>query len=134
MSIDTTNSIANYQRPVDLLAISKRQKPTTQAAETVKPSFKEMFSQEMASSSGVNFSKHASARLFSRGIELNDQEISKISTAIDKAQTKGSRETLVLAEKYALVVSVEDRTVVTAFGRDNLRDGVVTSIDSAVIL
>ena len=33
-----------------------------------------------------------------------------------------------------LVVSVENRTVITAFDRDQLRDGVVTSIDSAVII
>lgn len=134
MSINTNSTIGNYQRPVDLLAISKRQQPATSVSDAGKGSFKEMFSREMAGNQGVTFSKHASARLYSRGIELSDQEVSRISDAINKAQTKGSRETLVLAEKYALVVSVEDRTVVTAFGRDNLRDGIVTSIDSAVIL
>jgi len=53
---------------------------------------------------------------------------------VDKAQNRGSKETLILTDEFALVVSVKDRTVVTAFDRDNLRDGVVTSIDSAVIL
>ena len=133
MSIDVNTTVANYQRPVELLEIARRNK-TAPAQETGKTSFKEMFSQELAGQRAVNFSKHASARLFSRGIELKDADVSRIADAIDKAKSKGSKETLVLAEKYALVVSVEDRTVVTAFGRDNLRDGVVTSIDSAVIL
>ncbi len=134
MSIDSTARVANYQRPVDLLEISKRGTETQTANKQQKSSFKEMFSQELAGSKEVNFSKHASARLFSRGIELSDDEVNQIANAIDKAGTKGSRETLVLADKYALVVSVPDRTVVTAFDRENLRDGVVTSIDSAVIL
>ncbi|UCD18666.1 MAG: flagellar protein, partial [Candidatus Zixiibacteriota bacterium] len=30
--------------------------------------------------------------------------------------------------------SVENRTIVTALHRDNLREGIVTSIDSAIIL
>jgi flagellar operon protein len=134
MSLNASASIANYQRPVDLLDISRRQKPEAAVKESGKASFKEMFSRELAGSRNVSFSKHASARLFSRGIELSDGDVTRIADAVDKAGSKGSRETLVLAKDYALVVSVEDRTVVTAFGRDNLRDGVVTSIDSAVIL
>ncbi|MBU0983215.1 MAG: hypothetical protein KKA42_05055 [candidate division Zixibacteria bacterium] len=85
-------------------------------------------------SAEVSFSKHASQRLHSRGIALSDEQLTKISAAVDKAEAKGSRETLILTDDAALVVAVKNRTVITAFDRDNLRDGVVTSIDSAVIL
>lgn len=133
MSIGSGVRITNYQRPVDLLEIAQRGKQP-EAAKTDDGSFKEMFSKELAGTRGVNFSKHASARLYSRGIELSNEDLGKVADAIDKAETKGSKETLILADEYALLVSVKDRTVVTAFGKDSLREGVVTSIDSAVIL
>lgn len=82
----------------------------------------------------VQFSAHARARLHSRGVELNEDKLNALSDAIDKAEAKGSKESLVLSDDAAYVVSVKNRTVITAFDRDNLRDGVFTSIDSAVIL
>lgn len=125
--------ISNYQRPVDLLEISRRGKlPTAEASG--KNSFEQMFSQELAGSRGVTFSKHASERLYSRGIEIGNELMGRIAGAIDKAELKGSKETLILTDDAALVVSVKNRTVITAFDRENLREGVVTSIDSAVIL
>ncbi|MCK4373485.1 MAG: flagellar biosynthesis protein, partial [candidate division Zixibacteria bacterium] len=57
-----------------------------------------------------------------------------IAGAIDKADAKGSKETLILSDDAAFVVSVPNRTVITVFDRDNLREGVVTAIDSAVII
>lgn len=127
--------INNYQRPVNLLEIAQRGKqtnPDKQAAGDL--AFKQVFSEELAGKRGVTFSKHASERLFSRGIEMPQDRLNQISDAIDKAETKGSKETLILTDDTALVVSVKNRTVITAFDTQNLRDGIVTSIDSAVIL
>jgi flagellar operon protein len=126
--------ISNYQRPVDLLEIAKRGKPEAAAAKSGQTSFKEMFSLELSGGRDVTFSKHASQRLHSRGIELSDEQLTKVADAVDKAAAKGSKETLVLTDDAALVVSVVNRTVITAFDREHLREGVVTSIDSAVII
>lgn len=127
--------ITNYQRPVDLLKIAERkEQPASTAGQTKDASFKEMFSRELAGDRNVTFSKHASERLFSRGITLGPEKLNRLADAIDKAAAKGSKETLVLTDEAALVVSVKNRTVITAFDRDNLKDGVVTSIDSAVII
>ncbi|MEW5993975.1 MAG: TIGR02530 family flagellar biosynthesis protein [Candidatus Zixiibacteriota bacterium] len=121
------------QQPVNLIELSQR---TTQPAggQTRESSFKEMFSQELAADRNVSFSRHARQRLFSRGVKLSDNSLNGLAEAIDKAQTKGSKETLVLTDQAAFVVSVPNRTVITVFDRDNLREGVVTSIDSAVIV
>ena len=127
-------SVTNYQRPVNLLEIAEHGRLPGKPKETDGQSFREMFSREMAADQSVLFSKHASRRLFSRNIELTDEQLGRIAGAIDKASGKGSRETLVLLDDTALVVSVQNRTVVTVFDRENLRDGVVTSIDSAVIV
>ncbi len=127
------NTVQMHQRPVNLIDIANGNKPA-RADKASEGSFKEMFSRELAGDRDVHFSKHASQRLFSRGIEVSDEMLEGLAGAIDRAAGKGSRETLVLTDNAALVVSVPNRTVVTAFDRDNLRDGVVTSIDSAVIL
>ena len=126
--------INNYTRPVNLLEIAQRNKPNQAAPRSGPASFKEMFSSELAAGREVLFSKHASQRLHSRGIELSDEQLNRIADAVDKASAKGSRETLILADDAALVVSVPNRTVITAFDREHLREGVVTSIDSAVII
>jgi len=126
--------ISNYQRPVDLLKIAERRTTPETTRETKESSFKDMFSKELAADRQVSFSKHASERLFSRGITLSPEKLNRLADAIDKAAAKGSKETLVLTDEAAMVVSVKNRTVITAFDRENLRDGVVTSIDSAVII
>ncbi|MEA2031779.1 MAG: TIGR02530 family flagellar biosynthesis protein [candidate division Zixibacteria bacterium] len=133
MKVNQPIQIQHYQHPVDLINIAKHGKSET-ATNANKTSFKDMFSHELAESKQLSFSKHAQQRLFSRGVELSDEKLSKIVDAVDRADSKGSKETLVLTEDVALVVSVENRTVITAFDRDNLRDGIVTSIDSAVVL
>lgn len=126
--------INNYQRPVNLLEIANRNQSGGTVSEAKGTSFKEMFSKELAESRNLSFSKHASERLFSRGINLDEPLVNKIADAVDKAEEKGSKETLILTDDAALVVSIKNRTVVTAFDKENLKEGVVTSIDSAVIL
>jgi len=105
-------------------------KPVTKNGED----FRTAFSNELSRAKSLNFSKHASQRLYSRGIEMSDDRLTKLSGAVDKAAEKGSKESLILDDSAAYVVSVPNRTVITAFDRNNLREGVFTSIDSAIIL
>lgn len=81
----------------------------------------------------VKFSAHATTRLASRGIRLSDVELGKLREAVDMAAAKGARDALVMVGDVALVVSVTNRTVVTALDRDSARAHVFTNIDSAVI-
>ncbi len=80
----------------------------------------------------LKFSGHAVKRLNLRGIQFTPQGLERIEQAVDRAADKGSRDALVLAGGLALVVSVENRTVVTVMNRDNMQESVVTNIDSAV--
>ncbi len=134
MSTGNAVRINNYQRPFDLSEVVSRGKTKLDRSENTEGTFKEMFSRELADSRGVVFSRHARERLYSRGIEFSDEQLTRVAEALDKAEAKGSKETLILTDETALVVSVANRTVITAFDRENLREGVVTSIDSAVIL
>ena len=81
----------------------------------------------------VKWSAHAAARLKQRGISLTDTQLARLETAVDKAASKGSRDALVMMDDTAMVVSVKNRTVITALAKDQARDNVFTNIDSAVI-
>ncbi|HDL03497.1 MAG TPA: flagellar protein [candidate division Zixibacteria bacterium] len=127
--------VTDFNREVNLLEIvNKNKADQNQSVDKKAESFKETFSKEIARTNNVNFSKHAQQRLFSRGIEMTDQKLDQLSQAIDKAAGKGSKDTLILDDNAAYVASVPTRTIITAFSRTNLQEGVFTSIDSAVIL
>ena len=82
----------------------------------------------------LKFSAHAKARLSSRGIELSPDEIVKMQEAIHKVGQKGSKESLILTDKAAFVVSVKNNTVITAMDRDSMKENVFTNIDSTVMI
>lgn len=88
-------------------------------------------SQDQASD--IQFSKHAEKRLASRNIQLDHQGIQRLSQAVDQAAAKGSKESLVLMDNVAYVVSVKNRMVITAVDDQSMQDNVFTNIDSAVI-
>jgi flagellar operon protein len=82
---------------------------------------------------GLKFSKHAQERLDSRQIRLNDTDMASLQRAVSRAEEKGAKDSLVLLRDLAFIVSVTNRTVVTAVDGDHIRDNVFTNIDSAVI-
>ena len=86
-----------------------------------------------ANTSGLKFSKHALNRLASRGLKLDQADLEKLGAAVDAARSKGANESLVLMDELALIVSVKNRTVITAMAAGETRGNVFTSIDSTVI-
>lgn len=98
-------------------------------------SFADLLKQAQTTGDGsaLRFSAHAQTRIQSRQIQLGSLEMQRIENAVQKAAGKGSRESLVLLDQTALVVSVPNRTVITVVDKDNLRQNVFTNIDSAVI-
>lgn len=85
-------------------------------------------------SEGVKFSQHAVDRMMSRGISFNNQDISKLNEAIQRAETKGGKDTLVLMNDAALIVSVKNKTVVTVMDKNALKENVFTNIDSTIVM
>ena len=79
----------------------------------------------------LKFSRHARERLEMRQVTLNDSHLERLHDAVARAGEKGARESLILLDELALVVSVRNRTVITAVPPKP--KGVVTEIDSAVI-
>ena len=81
----------------------------------------------------VKFSSHAAKRLESRNIQLSDIELGKLQEAVEKAEAKGAKDSLVLMDKTAFIVNVPNKTVVTAMLIDERGDNVFTNIDSVVL-
>lgn len=82
----------------------------------------------------LKVSGHAQTRLQSRNIALGQEEWDRVLSGVDRAAAKGSKESLVLLDDIALVVSVRNRTVITAVDKAQLKENVFTNIDSAVIV
>lgn len=82
----------------------------------------------------LKLSSHAAQRLNERKIHLNSATMAKINDAIDKAEAKGVEDTLILTPDAALIVSVKNRTVITAMDKNSLIGNVFTNIDGAVII
>lgn len=94
-----------------------------------KNDFSAIFKEELEK---VKFSNHALKRLESRNIHLGEDQINKIQTAIEKAESKGARDSLVMMNNTALIVNIPNKTVVTAVTIEEGNDNVFTNIDSVV--
>jgi flagellar operon protein len=107
---------------------------TTRTPPTEAPG--QSFADALAQAGGsqpLQFSRHALARVQRRGIELDATTLGRLSDGVTRAASKGSRDSLVLVDSTAFVVSVSSRTVITAVGSEHMKDNVFTNIDSAVI-
>lgn len=112
-------------------AIATRQPARQQPAKSVGES---PFARMLEQSQGVKFSQHAQDRLKARNITFSQDQLQQLAGAVSSVAQKGGRESLVMMGDAALVVSISNRTVVTAMDRSQMKGNVFTNIDSAVVL
>lgn len=110
------------------------QNPATKNNAALKTNFSELLNRELLPDKEIKFSKHALERLHDRKIVLSSGKIDKLNEAMEKAEAKGSKESLILMDDLAFVVSIKNRTVITAVDGSSIKDNVFTNIDSAVIV
>ena len=94
-----------------------------------KVAFGDVLNQEL---SRLKFSAHAQSRLTSREIHLSQEDMMRLETAVARAESKGANSSLVLLRDTAFIVSVRNKTVITAANGDQLKENIFTNIDSAV--
>ncbi len=97
-----------------------------------KPHFQEQFQGSLKRLESLRFSDHAVKRLMDRGVELTSDKAQRLVDAVETAREKGARDSLILLDELAFVVSVGNRTVITACDINGLKEGVFTKIDSAI--
>lgn len=83
---------------------------------------------------GVRFSNHAVERMRTRGISFSPEDLGRLSDAVDRAAAKGSKDSLILMNDSALIVSVKNKTVVTVMDQNALKENVFTNIDSTIVM
>jgi flagellar operon protein len=64
-------------------------------------------------SEDLKFSSHAKQRLESRGLDLSDSDMSRLSRGVSSLRSKSVRDGLVVVGDHRFVVSVENKTVIT---------------------
>ena len=106
--------------------------PSKQNIPPASGDFGKILQDKIGSGSELKFSKHAESRLQTRNIQLSQSQKEKISQAVNKAEQKGVKDSLVLMDNLAFVVNVKNKTVITAVSSSELKDNVFTNIDGAV--
>jgi flagellar operon protein len=92
------------------------------------------FSKALDQIQGVKFSQHAQDRLKARNISFSSDQLQQLEGAVNSVAQKGGKDSLVMMGDAALVVSVKNRTVITAMDRSQMKGNVFTNIDSAVVI
>ncbi len=97
-------------------------------------SFADVLKEKLGRPQGVKFSAHAMRRLDESRVNLTDRQLQRLDEGVRKVAEKGARDSLILLDNVAYVVSVKNQTVVTAVGQDRATNNVFTNIDSVVIV
>ena len=98
--------------------------------------FRSGFSEELKVQvdESLKLSRHARQRISSREINISDKELESIGKAVQKADSKGIRDSLIMFKDTAFIVSVRNKTIVTAMKKDSLKDNVITNVDGVVMM
>lgn len=129
-----TDNKIHLPQGIPPLAPTRSSPPGRQNELSGATGFNRILEQRLQQGKEVVFSQHARQRLELRNIRLTDVDYHKITQAVDKAAGKGAKDSLVLLDNRAFVVSVKNRTVITVVDEANLKENVFTNIDSAVIM
>jgi len=101
------------------------------AAPLKGPAFDEVLRQRVGT---VKFSGHALQRVERRGIDLDaNNTLARLESGVERAASKGARDSVVFVDGTAFVVSVRNKTVITAVDSEHMKEHVFTNDDSAVI-
>jgi len=110
-----------------------RQGTPVQSVQKPKQSFLEHLN-KATQTSELKISKHASDRLKERDIQITETEWAHISDKVNEAKMKGIKESLVLMNQAALIISAKNSTVITAMDRMEAKDQLFTNIDGTIVL
>ena len=98
-----------------------------------KTRFDDLLKSELGRPPAVRFSAHAQRRMKAREIDFTGDEAVRLEQAVEKAANKGSRESLILMDDLALVVSIKNKLVITAIDANHRKENIFTNIDSVVL-
>jgi len=126
-----SSNVSELIRAIHPVEITPSRPSENGSAKSATSDFAKILVSEQAK---LQFSSHAETRIKSRAIPWNEELASRISSGVDQAQSKGSREALILADNVAVIANVKSRTIITAMDRSQMKERIFTNIDSAVLV
>ncbi len=120
-------------QPTRKVQTQKAGKLQAQSTGSVK-TFADVLQEQVKQSAHVKFSAHALNRLEERNLHIGMPEMQRINLGLQQLSEKGSRNSVILMDDTAFVVSVKNRTVVTAVDKATSMANVFTNIDSLAIV
>ncbi|MFT8319500.1 MAG: TIGR02530 family flagellar biosynthesis protein [Bacillus sp. (in: firmicutes)] len=97
-------------------------------------SFSTHLQQSINSTDTLNISKHANQRLQQRGIVIDETKWKQIEVKVEQAKQMGVKESLVLLNNAALIVSAKNNTVITAMDREEASQQIFTNINGTIVM
>ncbi len=98
------------------------------------PSFGSVLQKQVSAEHALKFSAHALKRLESRSLPITEAELQRLDRGMQQLQAKGAKNSVILMDNQAFVVSVKNRTVVTALDYTQSNERIFTNIDSLAIV
>ncbi len=108
--------------------------PQEVADSTSCRSFRDILQEQIDTSLGVNFSRHAMNRVLERDIDLSIDNLERLNEGVRLAEEKGLDDTLILLDEAAFIVSVKNNTVITTVNKEEMTGNVFTNIDGTVVI
>jgi len=128
--INFLRNISNINKNLDVNSVKNKQ-IKDQSVKTNKSNlFDDLLNKKIGQ---LEFSKHASKRISERDILVDANTGIKLNEALEQAKTKGLRNVLVMIENSAFILDTASNKVVTAVGKNDLKENIFTNIDGAVI-
>lgn len=129
--------IINNQMAKSIQHLGQVTKPNTTnqtRRQSCQGEFQKILHQQLNQEQELKFSKHASMRLESRQIDFSANQLERLQNGLSSARDKGVKESLMLVDDVALIVNVENATVVTALNKEESKEHVFTNIDGALLV
>ncbi len=96
--------------------------------------FAEVLNKEIRGQEKIRFSAHALRRIEERQVPVGINALHRLDQGIRQLEAKGSRNSVVFVDDTAFVVSVRNKTVVTAVDRNSANHNIFTNIDSVAVV
>ncbi|MFQ6604287.1 MAG: TIGR02530 family flagellar biosynthesis protein [Fidelibacterota bacterium] len=101
---------------------------------SARPAFRDVLHQQIKDKQNLTFSAHAMKRLDQRHINLTPQNMERLQEGLQMVERKGSQSSLLFMDGTAFVLSVTNKTIITALSPEATREHVFTNIDSVAVV
>ncbi len=96
--------------------------------------FADILQKSVEQNSSVQFSAHAVKRLEERSLQISPNDIERLNNGVKEVNAKGAKNSLIMVDDTAFVVSVRNKMVITAIDKTQTSSNVFTNIDSVAFV